>query len=274
MVVTAVMGIIAVGASGLLLGALKAHEEGGTRLDLQREGLLVMERLNDAAQRCTFLLVPNSHAPVRSFMAMSGFVNDDDDYYFNDPLFPRIDEDIASDMNEDKWNGIGAIDEDGDGSVDENTSYFSAADDDEDGRADEDPLNGIDDDGDGNVDEDCAWDTNWDGRPGIANFDDDGDGSIDEGNQGDDDEDGTTIEQGIFPHVFWYDAGSSTLTSWEVSSGESFVLSRHVAGFQVEYVGPELVTFRLRLQDGNETLSIEEHACIRNSAQRLGKRVR
>ncbi len=46
---------------------------------------------------------------------------------------------------------------------------------------DEDPIDGIDNDGDGSVDEDPPADANDDNKAGIADADDDGDGSIDEG---------------------------------------------------------------------------------------------
>lgn len=57
-----------------------------------------------------------------------------------------------------------------------------------------------DNDFDGRLDEDPGADRNFDGKSGIAGFDDDGDGEVDEnlaGNAGDDDEDGLIDED---PH--------------------------------------------------------------------------
>ena len=51
-----------------------------------------------------------------------------------------------------------------------------------------------DNDRDGRVDEDWGADSNDDGAPGVAGIDDDGDSVVDEGAPGDDDEDGTANE--------------------------------------------------------------------------------
>ncbi len=66
-------------------------------------------------------------------------------------------------------------------------------------------LNNIpdaDNDGDGRLDEDLASDANRDGKPGLIGIDDDGDGSVDEGglgSWGDDDEDGAIDEDRHVP---------------------------------------------------------------------------
>jgi hypothetical protein len=150
-----------------------------------------MERMTDGVRRSTYILIPNAHSPTREILAFSGRINDDDDYYFNDPLFPRIDEDTAFDMDEDGDDGIIGIDDGGDGYIDEGVAD---SDDDEGSYADEDPHDGVDNDGDGNVDEDISADSNADGAPGINRMDDDGDGPIDEGEVWDDDEDGTIAD--------------------------------------------------------------------------------
>ena len=72
----------------------------------------------------------------------------------------------------------------------------------------EDPVNGIDDDGDGSIDEDPASDMNGDGCPGICGLDDDEDSSIDEGVIDDDDEDTGSFDDPYDPVVF-YLIGSS-----------------------------------------------------------------
>ena len=62
---------------------------------------------------------------------------------------------------------------------------------------DSDGIPDADDDGDGRFDEDTPKDTFDDGKAGIYEIDDDGDGLVDEGSQEDDDEDGGINEDPI-----------------------------------------------------------------------------
>ena len=117
----------------------------------------------------------------------------------------KIDEDFPSDAQHDFQAGIALIDDDGDGSYDEGSN---AADDDEDGVANEDPLDGIDNDGDGSIDEDPPSDRNGDGCPGLCSVDDDQDGTIDDGGIDDDDEEGSDFEDGYDPVVFYLDGNA------------------------------------------------------------------
>lgn len=133
-----IMGIIAVVAAPLFSTCLDTYRVTYARSVLYHEGLLAMERMTGGVRCCTCLLIPNSHTPIRNdILAFSGFVNDDNDYYFDDSLFPRIDEDLPQDTNSDNAPGIADIDDDGDGNVDEGSKW----DDDEDGLIDEDFLN-------------------------------------------------------------------------------------------------------------------------------------
>lgn len=270
----AIMGIVSVAAAGLLSSSLQAYGEGRGRFDLQREGLLAMERMTGAVRVSTYLLVPNSHGRIRDVLAVSGLVNDDGDCYFGDPLFPMIDEDLASDMNEDGRNGVEDVDDDGDGSTDETGATLHGADDDEDGVSDEDPLNGIDDDGDGAVDEDLGGDSTDDGAPGHAGIDDDGDGEVDEGSVYDDDEDGTLGEQGLHPVVFELDPSTRTLVEWDTVTGERVVLASNVEDFEVTFRRPQVISIELSLRSGDDELTFFEYVCARNVQQRVGKRVR
>ena len=116
----------------------------------------------------------------------------------------RINEDFPADITNDNDPGVHAIDDGGDGFVDE--GFFANRDDDERlSASDEDPINGVDDDGDGQVDEDPGADMNNDGAPGVAGLDDDGDGQIDEGSSDDDDEDGSEDEDWLDVVVFYLD---------------------------------------------------------------------
>jgi hypothetical protein len=59
---------------------------------------------------------------------------------------------------------------------------------------DSDGVRDADDDGDGRIDEDLPDDRNYDSAPGIYLIDDDGDGSVDEGSSGYDDDEVSSVE--------------------------------------------------------------------------------
>lgn len=204
-------------------------------------------------------------------MAFSGTYNDDNDYYFGDPLFPRIDEDPGADMNLDHSPGIGLVDDDGDGTIDDG----GAGDDDEDGLNDEDALDGLDNDSDGNIDEDFTNDITGDGKAGIAGMDDDGDDSVDEGNFKDDDEDGSFGEDPLNELLYLFDSGSSTLRESFPETGEMTDLSTHVTLFRTTYEAPERILIELTLTgDDGEIVEFVEYVCPRNTYQKTGRRVR
>ena len=98
----------------------------------------------------------------------------------------RIDEDLSSDNTNDSSPGIIGIDDNGDGIVDNSAAASPNYDNDEDSIETEDSLNGIDADGyldddtDGSIDEDINKDMNNDGLPVADSDDDDEDGSIQE----------------------------------------------------------------------------------------------
>ena len=276
LVTITIMGIIATAAMPLLSTSLEANRQGTARSGLYQEGLMAMERMTAGVKQCTYLLIPNAHAPVRDILAFSGTVNEDNDYYFGDPLFPRIDEDPDKDMTDDNESGIQGLDDDGDALTDESTP----ADDDEDGLLEEDPLDGLDNDGDGNIDEDFDNDITNDGEPGIIGMDDDGDGSVDEGQFKDDDEDGDKDEDGLNPLIYSWDSATKTLTESLPHTGESVDLSTRVTLFQVTYEAPDAthgprVQIALTLMgDDGESLQFVEYAYPRNVLQKTGKRVR
>ena len=276
-----IMGIIAVVATPLFSTCLDTYRVAYARSMLYHEGLLAMERMTGGVRRCTYLLIPNSHTPIRNdILAFSGFVNDDNDYYFDDSLFPRIDEDTGSDMNNDGYSGIFNIDDDGNGAIDEESDN---GDDDEDGEANEDRLDGIDNDSDGNIDEDLPQDTNSDNAPGIAGIDDDGDGNVDEDSKWDDDEDGLTDEDSLNPLIYSFDSSTNTLREIFSDTGQSVVLSTHVTSFQVTYTCnatvPESIIFWIKIDltltgDDGENVVFSEYVYPRNTLQKTGKRVR
>lgn len=272
------MAVIATAAASAMWIFLESHAYATSRSALYREGILMMERMTNGVRKSTAVMVPNAHAPVRDVLAFSGTVNDDNDYYFNEnPLLPRIDEDPGGDMTADASRGIVNIDDDGDGTVDE---AGSNADDDEDGVANEETLNGKDDDGDGNIDEDLDEDINLDGASGFLNFDDDGDGTVDNGaSNADDDEDGANNEDPFNPSVYWFD-GANVLNERDPIDGTDRPLSTHVSNFQVTFDGatathaPRLMISLTLADDNGETVTFTEWVYPRNTIQKTGKRVR
>ena len=283
----AIMGMIAAGTTALISSYLGANAYATAKSQLYREGLMAMEHMIDGVKRCTFLAIPNANNPTRDILAYSGTINEDNDYYFGDPLFPRIDEDTKADSNNDGAHGIAGIDDDGDGDIDEASASWNGEDDDEDASLDdevnEDPVDGIDNDGDGNIDEDFAEDMNDDGKPGIRGMDDDGDGLVDEdaagqegmGDAGDDDEDGLINEDNLNETIYTFDSATNTLRASCPYTGESSVLSTHVTFFEAYYGAPERIRISLTLTgDDGETISLVEAVYPRNTFQKTGKRVR
>ena len=259
LVAIAIFGIIAAGTGALLSATLTGHDSGNARYGLYQEGLMIMERMTDEVRRCTFLLIPNNHD------------NDDGDNYFNDALFPRIDEDPGADMNSDNKAGIVSVDDDGDGVTDEGVS----TDNDEDGSANDDPLDGVDNDGDGNIDEDVNFDANSDNEPGIAGIDDDGNGSFDTENPEDDDEDGDKNEDPLNAVVYLFDSGTDTLTRSVPHLSQTVDLSTRVSAFEADFEAPDRVLITLSLTgDDGEIVTFSERVYLENTYQRIGKRVK
>jgi hypothetical protein len=231
-------------------------------------------------RKTTFVAVPNGHSPTRDILAFSRLVNSDNDFYFGDPLFPRIDED-TDDMYSFGSYGIKGVDEDGDGMFDEE----NFKDEDEDGFVEEDWLDGLDNDGDGTIDDEMIKDMNLDGAGGILGIDDDGDGQVDEGPAAavsDDDEDGFKDEEDVLFAVYSYDSSINTLT--EIHSDPNMgiynpapkvVLSDHVTNFEAFFEAPERIRITLELTgDEGESVTFVEYVYPRNTHQINGKRVR
>jgi len=271
LIAIAIFGLIAGGATALFSASINANTQGDSRYGLYREGLMIMERLTGRVRRCSFLHIPNAHNTTRDILAVSGFYNEDGDNYFNDALFPRIDEDPGFDMTGDSAPGIKNIDDDGDSATDDG----AAGDDDEDGIIDEDPMDGLDNDDDDLVDEDFTNDASNDAKAGIQGMDDDGDGSVDEGNVKDDDEDGFFEEDPLNPLVYFLESGTSTFKVKEASSGQVTILSTQVSTFQATWEAPDriLITLTLTGDDGT-SVTFEEYVYVENTYQRIGKRVK
>jgi prepilin-type N-terminal cleavage/methylation domain-containing protein len=273
LVVITIMALIAAGLSTFLSSLLNVHNAGRRTSALQREGLMIMERLTQGLRHSTMVMIPNAHAPVRDLVAFSGAFNDDGDHFFGDPLFPRIDEDPTGDMNGDTLNGLAGIDDDGDGVTDETGSGLFDKDEDEDNQANEEDLDGLDNDGDGNIDEDMQDDLNADGASGAKYMDDNGDGTVDESHANDDDEDGLINEDPLNEVVYRYDAAAGTLTESTPHLGESVVLSSRVTLFRATFEAPQRLLIEMSLIEDGKTLEFYEHVHLQNVLQRTGKRV-
>lgn len=176
----------------------------------------------------------------------------------------RIDEDPGGDNTNDFAQGIFNVDDDGDGSVDEGPQAADGnyANNDESGEDNDDFVDGIDNDLDGSVDEDHGGDMNNDTESGVAGVDDDQDGAIDEANRTNDDEDGRNNEDWIDPVVFYLDGNElkERLPSpWDINldfqvNGRDTIIStlaENVTRFRVERIetpsGTQLVDLTLEL---------------------------
>jgi type II secretory pathway pseudopilin PulG len=206
----AVASILMLALGAAVQGAFQTWGVARERNEVARQARFAMDRMVASVRGASLQMLPLAENPstaysesVRDVLAVSlgstldrdgdGFADADND------RDGRVDEDFDRDSANDGQPGIPGVDDDGDGVADEG----AAEDDDEDGTANEDPINGLDDDGDGAIDEDPARDANADGQPGVAGFDDDGDGSTDEGSLDDDDEDGLTEEDWLDPIVYF-----------------------------------------------------------------------
>ncbi len=272
-----ITGIIAGAGTALLSTCLEAQRQGEDRSRLYQEGLMAMERMTNSVRNTTYLFIPNGHDPTRAILAISDMTNDDGDFYFGDPLFPRIDEDPSAEIVNDAQAGIENMDDDGDGDIDDG----AVTDDDEDQADGEDFLDGMDNDGDGNIDEDSGSDCDGNGYSGIKGFDDDGNGTVDDGSSADDDdEDSGTDEDDIFARIYEFDSGTNTLTESVPQTGMSNDLSSRVTAFTATYEPPDptrdprvLISLTLTDDDG-DTLQFTEYVVPRNVLQKIGKRVR
>jgi len=274
-----ITGIIASAGTALLWTCLEVQGQGEDRSQVYQEGLMAMERMTAGISKTTIVLVPNGHSPTRNILAFSRLVNSDGDFYFGDPLFPRVDEDPHDYFSFGSY-GIKGVDEDGDGTLDEG----SFKDEDEDGFYNEEPLDGLDNDGDGAVDEEVQPDYDINGVPGISHMDDDGDGLVDEAphKPEDDDEDGLVNEEEILFTVYSYDSSAKTLTEIQSHSTNGIyapaprvVLSDHVTSFEAFFEAPERIRITMTLvgEDG-ESVTFCEYVHPRNAFQKTGKRVR
>ena len=241
------------------------------KLSLVRQADFAMQRLNNAASKTRYLMLPLIDNPdtswdesTRDVLAVTldptldrdgdGWADANNDKDFQDinqngvrdiGEWERIDEDSHSDMSNDGVSGIIGIDDDGDGSIDEGHKD----DDDEDGTKNEEKNGNQDLDNDASIGEDKHQQMVRVEVPGLEGIDDDGDGAIDEGDKNDDDEDGEKNEDWLDPVVFYLN-GTDLIERMPTSNpadGSDFtetIIASQVSLFQVS---------RLPLEGGRVT---------------------
>ncbi len=140
----AISAVLIAALGGVVGPTLNAWELAQRDNQLTREARFAVDRMTAAVRGTTHLLVPRADDPNTAYSES-----------LRDVLALALDP---------------TLDRDGNG--------FADADNDQDGR----------------INEDWGFDNNDDGEPGIAGIDDDGDGATDEGSQDDNDEDGMLVE--------------------------------------------------------------------------------
>jgi len=242
LVAAAVLTVVGLSMGALFSAGLKVHEGSQNRDSLCRTANVALIRMKTLGTVTNRLFVPNATNATAHALAFASMIDEDGDGLFNE------DPPNYADMSQTA--GIKGVDDDGDGTVDEG----DAADEDEDGKADEDPINGLDDDGDGRKDEDPPADQDW--TSGTPEPDDDGD-----------DQDGEDPYQ---PIVYWWDSQAKKLYERHPTYGEN-VIAESVTAFETKLTvganGQYLVCIYLKLEaeDGRE-LESSASIFVRNAS--------
>ena len=258
-----IAGLLIAALSGVISTALNTGQTIHMKNDTLQQARFAMQRMTRAVSKSRQLRLPLSEnsvtawsESVRNVLAVAldptldrdkdgwADANNDKDYLdanksgTRDAGEPeRVDEDTATDNNNDGLSGIKAIDDNGDGQIDgKNTT-----DNDEDDGNNEDNIDGIDSDTDGSIDEDNNKDMNGDGKPGVSGVDDDYDGTVDEGVNDDDDEDGSVSEDWIDEHVFFLNGTTlmerlPDINAVDGADYTEYPIAENVSQFRVERV--------------------------------------
>jgi prepilin-type N-terminal cleavage/methylation domain-containing protein len=187
LITLAIAGIVLTALSGVINNVMMLWNSEQARNELLYQGNLAMDRMVSAVSHAERLLIPRADNPAtpqdeahRDILAVTidpHLDSDGDGFYDADNDHDgRVDEDIPADNTFDYRPGIRNIDDNGDGSVDEGMGLH---DNDEDGQAGEDWLDGVDNDGDGSIDEDIPADNDA-LTIGAGKTDNDGDGLFNE----------------------------------------------------------------------------------------------
>lgn len=182
LVAVALASIVLLGLNNLLGIAFDTYNAGKASVELARQADYAMQRITAMLGGTRRLLVPLRADQARDVLAFT--LDPSRGRLFGGVFYAdadndrdgRVDEDLGADNTNDGLPGIAGVDDDGDGNVDEG-GVGSAADDDEDGVANEETARMKDKDGDGLLGEDIGGDMS--GLTTAAK-DDDGDGKVDE----------------------------------------------------------------------------------------------
>jgi len=244
-----IISLIAAVCAGMVGGALDSWSYNREKDELFSTARLAMERMVSKVRTTTWVLLPlmvsdptdpgypaSSYYP-RDILAVSGMIDNDHD--------GLADEDPYSDMDWSNKPGIKAVDDNNDGTVDNGAN---PQDDDEDGVANEDLIDGIDNDGDGRVDEDP-------------------DNTFYKINQDDDDGDGSWDEDVFDPIVYYLDGTTLREEHLEYNfSLQDLVIAEHVAEFRVirrRVNKNTLIDIYLKLDDGENAVELRTTALAR-----------
>lgn len=274
-----ILSMISVGAGMLLQGAVDIYEYGSGRSVGMYEAQRVLSRVRQDVFTTSHLFFPHGATPTSTALIIAAGTNQDNDSYANNSRFPRVDEDLSADMNNDGNSGdpstsslLGGL-LSGLGSLLGNRN-----DDDGDGANNEDPWDGIDNDNDGVIDEDTGGDVNGDGYAGMRYVDENMNNQTDNTASDNDDEDGSTNEDWLESLVYSYDATNKRILR-TVSGGSSTVVATGIGGFSVTYEGgtataePRLKVRVTVNNTGGTTSVLEEYMVVRNLKQRDARRV-
>ncbi len=262
----AVGGILLLALGGVVSGALSARRNTSAVHDIHRDARFAMERMVRAVSHTRLLMLPLADKPATNWRENvreetvpasppeGSSTQATAVLAVTLPLYVDLDADGVPDADDDE---DGRIDED----LPNDRNYDLAAgiidegngdSDDESTIANDDPINGVDDDDDNNIDEDNATDMNGDGCPGVCGVDDDGDGVIDEGGAGDDDEDGSELDDWYNPLVF-YLVGDTLMERTAVPWDESGIGGITGADFVVSPIADNVTRLRVeRIEQGSD----------------------
>ena len=254
LIVIVILSIIMAGLSRLMEINLVASRSNVRHREIMSDIAFAMTRIIDRTREAKKVFIPTNASPVRDILAITANIDNDQD--------GSIDEDEGSDLGNDNQPGLAGFDDDNDGMIDEGGSG-QKWDDDEDGLKDEDvPDNGLDDDGDGRYDEELRANMTGGGCPPTCSYDDDGDGMTD--------------EDPSDPLIFYLNNGTlyERKIVWDPYTGSSniqeHVLATNVSQFRVERVtnsnGKTLIKIKIAITRNNSEVILNSQAYIRDLA--------
>jgi len=252
LIVIAILSILMAGLSKLIEINLTASRTSIRQGEIATDITYVMERIIDRTREARKVFIPTNVSPVRDMLVITANIDNDQD--------GSIDEDEGSDLGNDNEPGLAGFDDDGDGMVDEG-GPGKKWDDDEDGLQDEDiPDNGVDDEGDGRYDEELRANMTGGACPPLCSYDDDGDGMSD--------------EDPSDPLIFYLKNGTlyERKIIWDPYTGtsniEENILATHISQFRVERVtnsdGKTLIKIKIVMTKNNAELTLNSEAYVRN----------